>query len=416
MQNILIINENADHKKMSKNHYSLTKGENVAHYLALQQGLTVYFLTEGNSEIINNIHYTNKITKDFLKNIHYVLFIRETNIHIILERYKELKEILDTKSIKIGIKGDSVSWMKNKELRDWVLKNYNKDLYEWGYNFFDIIYVQQQKSLSPAQKLLKKDPLKKLKTSKMGVPDKIIDFSCIENNFLTTKYVNAFSENTKNVALLPFKLQSAFKNLSILNEPCKSPIKLIYIGRIKTDNGRIATMMSEIMKELGNNYELHIFPGKFILPDVDVKDYSPKNTVHLQFLRDKIFCNNENVFIHYPFEHDERLNYLVHADIGIDFSPTRPSNILSPYGNSKLLDYCYAGLPVVTEANVGNIELVQDAKNGIVLHDNASVSEYVTAIRIVSKMEINKEYVHKITVAKNNWYDICKNIKHDFEC
>lgn len=419
--NILIINEITDHSSTSKNHFSLTKGENVAHYMAQIDKTNVYFLTTGNEETKNNISYKKDLSLSFMKQLNIVLFIRETNIHTVLQKYPSVKQHLDNeyskpiKNTKVGIKGDSVAWINNKDLKKYIRETYNLDILEWGYKFFSIIYVQIQASIKPAMKLLKTDPLSKLKTSKMGVPNEYFDISKIENKLDKTRYIEGIVHKP-DVAFIPFKLLPAFRSQAVFDTPATldKPYKIIYTGRIKTDGGRIMFMMRDIMKKLGNDYQLHIFPGKFVVPDVEVRDYSPKNMIHLQFLRDHVFHPNENIFVHYPYEHDNRLNYLLYADVGLDFSPTRPSDNMCPYGNSKLLDYCYAGIPVVTESNVGNIHLVHEAKNGIILRDNATVDDYVTALKIACKLKINREAVSKITIKNNNWYDICKNILLDF--
>jgi len=418
---ILIINEIVDHKNASKNHFSLTKGECVAYYTAQIKNTNVYFLTLGNEETINGITYKKDLTLEFMQQLNIVLFIRETNIHTVLQRYPFVKQHLDNqykkpiKDTKVGIKGDSLAWLNNKDLKNFVKEAYNLELLEWGYKFFSVIYVQIPASIKPAMKLLKSDHLSKLHTSKMGVPNETFKISEIENKLDKTVYIDNIVHK-QNAAFLPFKLLPSFRAHAIMDPPAtlKEPYKIIYTGRIKTDGGRIMFMMSDIMKKLGNDYHLHIFPGKFVVPGVEVKDYSPKNMVHLQFLRDHIFHKNENVFVHYPYDHNDRLCYLVYADVGLDFSPTRPSDNQCPYGNSKLLDYCYAGIPVVTESNVGNIHLVQEAKNGIILRDKASVDDYVKALKIACKLKINREKVSEITIKNNNWYDICKNILRDF--
>ena len=127
--NILIINEIADHNTTSKNHFSLTKGENVAFYMAKVSNTTVYFLTTGKEETKQNITYKKDITLDFIQGINIVLFIRETNIHTVLQKYPFIKQHLDCqyskviKDTKVGIKGDSVAWLNNKELKKICQRN-----------------------------------------------------------------------------------------------------------------------------------------------------------------------------------------------------------------------------------------------------------------------------------------------------
>ena len=124
----------------------------------------------------------------------------------------------------------------------------------------------------------------------------------------------------------------------------KKRIKIIYMGRIKTDGGKIILMMRDIMEQLGDDYELHIFPGSFLLFNEQinkVESYSANNSNHLEILRNKIFMESKNVFIHSPFNHKDIKKYLWNVDIGIDFSSSRPLNIKANAGNAKLLEYCY---------------------------------------------------------------------------
>ena len=177
--NILIINEILNHNASSKSHFSLTKGENVAKSMAQIPNTKVYFLTTGKEETIQNVMYKKDFSEEFLKSLKVLLFIRETNIHTVLEKYPVIKQYLDTKDrqTKVGIKGDSLAWLNSRELKEYVRLNYKEEIREWGYNFFDVIYVQMEKSKIPAMKLLKQDKKNKLKCSKMGVPNEEFDFA-----------------------------------------------------------------------------------------------------------------------------------------------------------------------------------------------------------------------------------------------
>lgn len=64
------------------------------------------------------------------------------------------------------------------------------------------------------------------------------------------------------------------------------------MGRIKTDSGRIIYVMKDIIDKLGDDYELHIFPGSFLLYDLEthkINKCSANNSNHLELLRDTVF-------------------------------------------------------------------------------------------------------------------------------
>ena len=57
------------------------------------------------------------------------------------------------------------------------------------------------------------------------------------------------------------------------------------MGRIKTDNGKIIYMIKNIMEKLGDDYELHIFPGSFVILNEETNKltkYSANNLNHLE--------------------------------------------------------------------------------------------------------------------------------------
>jgi hypothetical protein len=168
--------------------------------------------------------------------------------------------------------------------------------------------------------------------------------------------------------------------------------------------------MRDIMNKLGDGFELHIFPGRFCIPNSKVSVFSSKYPVNLQILRDTIFHSCNNVIIHYPYDDKSKSKYLSYADIGIDFSSKRPLNIKCPAGNAKLLEYCNYGIKVVTEKNVNNSHLVIDGKNGIVLDNLASVDEYVESIKKLVDHEYDKKYTIDQTIKTNSWDVIAKEM------
>ena len=175
------------------------------------------------------------------------------------------------------------------------------------------------------------------------------------------------------------------------------------MGRIKVDRGKILYMMRDIMKKLGSDYELHIFPGRFELPDIPVKVWSPKYMDNLQTLRDYIFGQNDNVIIHVPFDEKTKTKWVQYADIGIDFASSRPHNRRSYAGHAKVLEFCYYGLKVVCERNICNSHLVTNGKNGILINGIGDVDTYVEAIKKVKDKLVDKKSASLATIEDSNW-------------
>ena len=175
--------------------------------------------------------------------------------------------------------------------------------------------------------------------------------------------------------------------------------------------------MRDIMEQLGDDYELHIFPGSFVIYDEltdTTSSYSANNSNHLEILKNTIFSNSNNVFVHVPFNHKDIKKYLWNVDIGIDFSSSRPENKKANAGNAKLLEYCYMGLPVVTEKNVNNSWLVTNCSNGIVLDGIATVQDYVDSIhKLTNELEIDRKKASNITIQNENWNLRAKNFIND---
>lgn len=417
----LVISELNDILGANNYHFSLTKG------LLLAQGLTsqikTYYLSTqpGNYQDVEFIT-PDQMTDEFIKTVDYVLFIRESNFHHILDQFPALKQAFNQpdKQIRFGIKGDSTCWVNDKTLKKWTKEHYNTDPRKWGYKYWDIIYCQTPEIVQDAKKLFNRDPLNKIRASRMGIP-KIIPS---KDQFTNPYHPNhdycrsTFSELAPNLALLPLKFAAGFDHVATncSKEKFHQPKTIIiYTGRIKTDGGKIVYLMRDIMEKLGDEYELHIFPGRFTIPGFDFKVFSPKNGRHLQFLRDTVFANSTNVIIHFPYRHHDRWKYLYHADIGLDFSPVRPKNIKAKPGNAKLLDYCSTGLPIVTEKNVNNSHLVEVGKNGILLDGVATADDYVQAIQQLKNTPIDREYAQKQTIESSNWEKIGQEILADFQ-
>jgi hypothetical protein len=161
--------------------------------------------------------------------------------------------------------------------------------------------------------------------------------------------------------------------------------------------------MKDIMSKL-EDYELHIFPGSFLLPNIDGSNTrcSANNVNHLVKLRDFVFSDSKNIIIHYPFEHKDIHKYLYHAYCGIDFSDVRPRNEKSKAGHAKILEYCSVGLPIVCEDNINNLYLVKNGKNAIILPYLSTADDYAKAIINIGSLNINKHYCREITLNNEN--------------
>lgn len=416
MNNILIISELCDYKASIKRHYSLTKGFYLAQ--GFQKHANTYYLTTGKSEPHPKINLINinEITEKFLDTVRFILFIREGNILDILDKIPKIKDLMFNKKRKqvIGIKGDTISWLYSKIYRKTFPNKYKMIFMEFCSFAYDIICCQTEEYKDLGLELVKKkhpkyyDKIKsKIFISRMGVPNKYpLDFTLKNPYDINHKYCCDYYPRLKNnMALHPlcYTDKGAAYNPNGTKNYHTDKIKLIYMGRMKIEKGKMIYLLKNIMKKLGEDYELHLFPGRFILPDCDVSVFSPKFAVNLQMLRDSMFYDCKNVIVHYPFDDTTKQQFLQFVDIGIDLSQNRPKDEKSPQGNAKLLEYCYYGLKVVTEKNVNNSHLVTSGKNGILLDGIASGDDYVEAIKKVAKMKYNKQETIKITIKNNSW-------------
>lgn len=427
---VLIISDFNDILSMNKLHYSITKGFELAKSWA--KIADTYFLTSvehDETDLLRRnlevklVHY-KRIDKTFLdENIDCILFVRETSVIDVLDRMTILKDLVncETRRIKIGIKSDNLSWLLSKPFKRWTKRNYNKSPQKWAYKCFDVLYCQTKEYYDIGLQILGSDPLGKVCISPMAVPEKMLPKERYSNPYpINHSYcVINYTHMKVGKAFLPLKVTPAFHHLwpnkVMRNDFDVKKTILVFMGRMKVDHGKIIFMMRDIMLKLGSEYELHIFPGTFIIPNVEAKTFSSKNSPHLQFLRDNVFHNNDNVIIHFPYQHEERFKYLYYADIGLDFCQARPYNHRSSQGNAKLLEYCSFGLPTVTERNVNNSYLVENAGNGILLDGVATVDEYVEAIKKLKDMPIDRQNAQRITIENENWGIRARNIIKDFE-
>lgn len=408
---IFIINNLDDINSNIVTHFSLDKGLYLAYGL-YNCNNDIYFLTSSSFSIENNIKFINinEADSDFLNSCDLIIIIREAEIENILENYPSLKNIFfnnSARKVKIMIKSDSIQWILNKSFRKYLSKELHinasiNSIRKWVNKNIDYICVQNKEFKNDA---INNGILStRIIESNMGVPkDILINFGNYDNPYnINHSYCKLDYKKLKNGdALYPKYYQ---ENLNKLEEFNKKRYIIVYTGRIKTDNGKIIYLMKEIMDKLGEEYELHIFPGSFYLTIAgELIRCSARNINHLLMLRDTVFPDTKNVIIHYPFEHKHGQKYLYYADCGIDFSPSRPKDELSHAGNAKLLEYCSIGLPVVCETNINNSHLVRSASNGILIDGIGTSDQYIDAIKILLTMKINRRLSSEITVNNNNW-------------
>ncbi len=409
----LIINDFNDINDAIIRHFSLDKGHFMAKSL-LALDHDVYFLTVKRDYILGGIkyiHYDN-ITNDFIDTLDYVLIVREPLFLDILNRIPALKNNINIpknlrKNPKYIVKSDSPIWFNSKAFivdlqRSFGVKKSRHCVKQWIIDHVDYICAQNEDFKKLA--LLNGLPLKSILVSNMGISNDNIDFDMLVNPYdIEHKYcVDKAAQLGSGRALWP---------LYYLENPDKKPQSntkkyiIVYTGRIKTDGGKIFLNMKNIMEELGEEYELHIFPGSFSIPSENGTStaHSSKNSNSLELLRNTIFKENRNIFIHYPYSHEEKYKYLGFADCGIDFSDVRPTNVKPLAGHAKILEYCESGLPVVCEENIQNLFLTENGKNAIVLPFMASDTEYAQAIKKIQTIKIDRNFCRTITVQNENW-------------
>lgn len=408
----LIINDLVDVKNKKITHYSLDKGLNLG-YGFVNNGCNVDYIVSTNSYTETNINFVNfnELTEEKINSYDYVIIIREGIIEELFNQFGELKNFFfnPNKKAKIIVKSDSCNWILDKTFRKYInvelsINGSIPSVVKWINKNIDVICVQNIEffELGLANGINKERML----ISNMAIPNLSIDYDKLENPYLPDySYCKDKRSLNSGDSLLPlFYVDNPDKLNELKN---KKRIKLFYMGRIKTDSGRIIYLMKDVIEQLGDNYELHIFPGSFLLYNLEthqIQKCSANNSNHLELLRNTVFPDNKNVFIHCPFDHKDIQKYLWHADIGIDFSSSRPNNVKANAGNAKLLEYCYMGLPIVTEKNVNNSYLVTNCSNGIILDGIGTTQDYVQSIlKLTNKLKIDRKNASRITIQNENW-------------
>lgn len=144
---------------------------------------------------------------------------------------------------------------------------------------------------------------------------------------------------------LPFVIENYSGNPGQLIAPKKidmSCIKVVYAGYISKARG-LAEMISaveQVRNTFGINIELHIYGS-----GIDV-DY---------FIQEASY--NEYIYMHEKYSNNDLPNILKLYDIGFLYYPVTGINNIYCAPN-KLYDYCYSGLPIVANENVGLIEKI----------------------------------------------------------
>lgn len=419
-----MINEYNDYVKMKITHFSMDKGYHMGIGF-INNGHDVYFMTTLESRTDQNgMNFININEADtaFLHSCDLIILVREGYMTMIISNYEDLKNfIINTnRKTKIAVKSDSAQWIFDKTFRNELHKIYDINastnvILGWINKYIDIICVQTEEFKSIAVKNRVKE--NKIIISNMSIPLETINFDNLENPYDInhTYCVHKVSSLTFNKAFTPNYYK---ENPNKIDEFNKKKKIIIYTGRVKVDGGKIFFNMRNIMNILGNEYELHIFPCSFILPEINnnpKQDCSGKNGLHLEKLKNTIFNESKNVIVHYPYEHKDMYKYLYYADCAIDFSDLRPQDIKTNAGHAKVLEYCAVGVPIVCEENINNVFIIQNAKNGILLKGIASDEEYVEAIKKITSEEFifNKKEAIKITLENENWNARAKKFIED---
>lgn len=418
-----IINDFVDINDIPIRHFSLDKGYFIAKSL-VKLGHIVYFLTTKPGYVKDEIKFIHPsdITQQFVLDIDYIIIVREPLFVDILRYLPNIKIALDIpKQVRIKpkfiVKSDSPTWFTSKLFIKQMASIYGHKkrtaLKKWIISHVDFICAQNELFANYAYQ--NGIPKKSLIITNMSIENKQIDFSLLSNPYDInhTYCVASAASLIDGKALWP---QYYVKNPSEKQVTNTKKYIIVYTGRIKTDSGKILYNMRNIMNILGDMFELHIFPGSFYIPNSTGHIIcSAKNSKALELLRDTIFPDSKNVFIHYPYLHKNKYAYLNYADCGIDFSDARPTQNIPFAGHAKILEYCEMGLPVVCEETIQNLFLIKNGKNGIILPYMASDNDYAEAIKSIVSMQIDRQYCRNITLHNENWDTRVKNLLDDLD-
>ena len=430
MHKFLFISDFVDIQDIVVRHYSIDKGHYLAKALA-HQGCKVSYMTMTQNYRDGDMEYVSvdRLVSGFVSYFHFIVIVREPIIPAIMDKIPAIRLLLNTpRSVrvwpKIVIKSDSPMWFTRGPFRTALNRYYSiRDEIKWLEETVDKLCVQNQKYLEQAVEYISRD---QIVITTMAVPNKITSYTSLLNPYDPNKsYCKTDSDIImEGDAMIP---QYYIDHPDQIHRFRSNKVVLIFTGRVKVDNGKIFYNMSNIMKLLGDRYELHLFLGSFRLPlgedasslstsvtaadwtkalaeeRSEYKECSGKDRNNLDELRKGIFGENSNVLIHYPYNHDDRYRYLYYADLGIDFSKVRGTDDSDMAEHAKILEYCECGLPVVCEEKTPNSYLIKAGKNGIILPYMSSDKAYVEAIKQIVDMDIDRKTCQEITVKNENW-------------
>lgn len=414
----LIISDIVDVTTKKITHYSLDKGLNLGKGIVASTGSKVDYIVSTDTYTSDNITYIDykTMSAEQIDLYDYVIIVREGMMEYLFDTFVELKKVFFNlkRKTKIIIKSDSCGWVIDKDFRKYIGKEAHinestNSVIRYINSNINVICVQNEDFFSKGLEM--KFSSSRMMISNMAVPYITIDWDNIPNPYFNDySYCKIKTKLGAGDSLIPSYYVLNPNDIGELYKPREKPrIKIIYMGRIKTDGGKIIYLLKDIIEQLGDEYELHIFPGSFVLANEETKrveKFSANNSNHLEIMRDRIFSGTKNVFVHCPFDHKDLYKYLWHVDIGIDFSSSRPHDIKASAGNAKLLEYCYVGLPVVTEKNVNNSWLVTNCKNGILLDGIGTCSQYVESIQKLlfdETYKVDRKKASMITMENENW-------------
>lgn len=398
-------------------HFSLDKGYYFSKSLA--KIAKVYYLSKTANNYgkktgdINFIPYST-LDMAFISKIDYIIFTREAMVSSILVQVPFFKTLILSKNRpKICVRCDNTLWFTAKDIKKawgsiFNVKSTTPNITAFILEHIDFIGAQNTSFKADAIK--QKVPEHKIVISSMGIDTHATDAIDFDNmptpynvnhNYCVSK-LNSWEDNKA------FYPDYYIKNPSLIHELNKPKKIVIYTGRIKTNKGRILNNLSNIMKLLGNDYELHIFPGSFYTIDEStgiVTTHSAKNANSLHHLATVSFKDSKNVIIHNPYIHSDKYKWLYHADCGIDFSFTRPDpKAVSSSAHAKLLEYCEMGLPIVCEEHIQNLYLLKQCGNSTILPFNASDECYAKAIKdIINNKKIDRKKSAAVCRELESW-------------
>jgi len=418
----LTIHEIEDFGRTAMRHFSSTKGFLFAE--GMGKHVESHYLTTGSSSEIDGVKLVNieQIREEGVEKYDLIVITREFVFPKLFDRVPEILELLldEDRHPIIAHKGDSFGWIKNNDFRrSFSEKTNGKTVFREIGKMFDIICAQTdllaEASMGGLKEEVKELIKEKIFISRMGVPQRLPyskrnkdDIQLFSDK--KSYCVDYWFDLKSGYALNPLCFSEKHVSRTSMNRDkyLQDKIKIIYSGRIKIDDGRILYLMKDIMNNLGDDFELHIFPGSFFLPDVPISVFSSKFSVNVQLIRDRHFAECNNVIVHYPFESRDKDEIMASMDIGLDFSQARPADTKSSMGNAKLLEYCYYGLKTVTEKNVHNSSIALDSGGGIAISGIGSAEKYAESIRKLANMKVDWKIVSKYTFNNNGWGTIAE--------